>query len=361
MPDTAAMPSSVWRAIWRDVASQSLPSYFGSPSGDLEFRTALAQYLGRARHVFCTAEDIVVTSGALQALNLLAQAMLKPGDPVGFEEPGYLMARQALLGQGLRILPIPVDEDGLKVDALPRGPEAPPLVYVTPSHQYPLGGRLSIARRMALLGWASENGRIIVEDDYDSEFRFDAPPLPALAGLDHAGRVVYIGTFSKIFMPSLRVGYLVTSNVELRQHIEHIRWLTDLHAAWPSQRALLSFIAGGHMDRHVLRMRRLYARKRALLNEILAPLAPIARLRGMEAGLHAYLELSEGLDSSDIAARLYERGVIVVPIDNFYFGKPDRTGLVLGYGALSMQDLARGVSILKEVIELRAAEFVKRK
>jgi len=180
------------------------------------------------------------------------------------EEPGYPAARHILLARGARIVPVPIDDDGLQVKQLPHGASAPLLVYTTPSHQYPLATRLSVARRLALLTWAQTNGSLIVEDDYDSEFRFDTSPLPALASLDDAGRVAYIGTFSKVLTPALRVGYLVASPL-LRQHIEQLKYLTDEYAPWPFQQMLAAFIAHGHLNRHIRRMRQQYAQKQFTL------------------------------------------------------------------------------------------------
>jgi GntR family transcriptional regulator/MocR family aminotransferase len=356
-PDVTLLPASVWRAIWCGVGMQMPPDAYGPPAGDPELRAALAEYLKRARRLDCSPDDIVVTNGAMQALDLLARATLAPGDAVAFEEPGYLMARQALLAHGARIVPIPVDDDGIRVEALPRGPAAPGLVYVTPSHQYPLGARLSVGRRIALLEWAAHHDSLIIEDDYDSEFRFGAPPLPTLAelaGLDHPAPVVYVGTFSKILTPALRIGYLVTPRPELRQRVERLKSISDFHVSWPVQRALFELISRGHLERHVRRMRRRYAEKRALLDRSLASLAPIARLRGMDAGLHVYLELRDVLDPAAIVHETSRHGVRVLPLDVFYHGPPDRRGLVLGYGGLVPEEIVRGAGVLRAAIARQA-------
>jgi GntR family transcriptional regulator/MocR family aminotransferase len=208
------------------------------------------------------------------------------------------------------------------------------MVYVTPSHQFPLGSRLSIARRLALLEWAHTSDSLIIEDDYDSEFRYDAPPLPTLAGLDRAGRVAYLGTFSKVLTPTLRLGYLLAPPA-LREEIERLKqraYLSNYAASWPVQRALAWLLAEGHLERHIRRMRRLYAQKRALMGKILAPLSHLAHLRGLEAGLHAYLALHADLDPQQIIAGARERKVIVTTLDAYYLGTPDRKGLLLGYG-----------------------------
>jgi GntR family transcriptional regulator/MocR family aminotransferase len=208
-PSLSSLPPRLWREAWRTVTSRLPPNSYGPEQGNLALRSALAAYLGRSRGLACTPEDIIITAGATHALDLIMRATLSTGDCVGFEEPGYPAARQIVLARGGRILPIPVDDDGIQVEHLPQGDAAPLLIYTTPSHQYPLGTRLSVSRRLALLTWAQTNDSLIIEDDYDSEFRFDASPLPALASLDEAGQVAYIGTFSKVLTPALRIGYLV--------------------------------------------------------------------------------------------------------------------------------------------------------
>jgi GntR family transcriptional regulator / MocR family aminotransferase len=280
---------------------------------------------------------------------LIAHATLAPGDAVGMEEPGYPEARETFLAHGARIVPIPVDDDGLRVDALPTGPDAPLLVYVTPSHQYPLGARLPVSRRMALLAWAAAHDGLIIEDDYDSEFRFDAPPLPALAGLDDAGNVAYIGTFSKVLTPSLRAGYLVAP-LPLRERIAGLTPETARQTPWPVQRALTHFLASGDLERHIRRMRRHYAAQRAALRDALAPVAPLAQLQGLEAGLHAYLALRPDLDPETVIARAAARSVVVYPLAPYYLGEPDRNGVLLGYGGLALDDVARGARLLAAVI-----------
>jgi GntR family transcriptional regulator/MocR family aminotransferase len=354
-PSIASLPPRVWREAWRAVMSQFPPNSYGPPAGDPALREALAAYLGRSRGLACTPEDIFITAGATHALDLIARATLSVGDAVGLEEPGYPAARHSFLARGGRLVPVPIDEDGLQVEWLPQGAAAPLLVYTTPSHQYPLATRLSVARRLALLTWAETNESLIVEDDYDSEFRFDAAPLPALASLDSAGRVAYIGTFSKVLTPALRVGYLVAPPL-LRQRIEQLQYLTDEYVSWPLQQMLAAFIANGHLDRHIRRMRQQYAQKRQTLAHTLAPLAPLAQLRGLEAGLHAYLELRSDLNATFVATLARQRGVQVTPLDAYYVGTPDRSGVLLGYGNLDMPEIIQGATVLREVIEQVAAQ-----
>ncbi|MGI8855858.1 MAG: PLP-dependent aminotransferase family protein [Thermomicrobiales bacterium] len=349
-PTIAPLPLSVWRGAWRDVLGTLPSATYGPAAGDPALRAAIAAYLGRARGIACGPDDVIVTAGAVQALESIARATLAPGDAVGMEEPGYPEARAVFLSRGARIVPIPVDDDGLRVDALPTGPDAPLLVYVTPSHQYPLGARLPVSRRMALLAWAAVHDSLIIEDDYDSEFRFDAPPLPALAGLDDAGRVAYIGTFSKVLTPSLRAGYLVAP-LPLRERIAGLTPETARQTPWPIQRALTHFLLSGDLERHIRRMRRHYAAQRAALHDALAPIAPLAHLQGLEAGLHAYLALRPDLDPASIIARAAARGVTVYSLAPYYLGEPDRNGILLGYGGLTHDAVIRGARALAEAIE----------
>jgi GntR family transcriptional regulator/MocR family aminotransferase len=348
-PTIAPLPLAVWRGAWRDALGTLPSATYGPVAGEPALRAAIAAYLGRARGIVCGPEDVLVTAGAAQALELIARAALTPGDAVGMEEPGYPEARETFLARGARIVPTPVDDDGLCVDALPTGPDAPLLVYVTPSHQYPLGARLPVSRRMALLAWAAAHDSLIIEDDYDSEFRFDAPPLPALAGLDDAGNVAYIGTFSKVLTPSLRAGYLVAPP-PLRERIAALTPESGHLSPWPVQRALTHFLASGDLERHIRRMRRYYAAQRTALRDALAPVAPLAQLQGLEAGLHAYLALRPGLDPAAVIARAAAHGVIIYPLAPYYYGEPDRNGIVLGYGGLSLDDVVRGARVLAEAI-----------
>ncbi len=342
-------PPATWRAFWHSVGNTPAATGPGPGAGDPALRRAIARYLGRARGIACSAEDVIVTSGASQAIDLVVRAIIQPGDRVGYEEPGYPSVRGLFVAAGARLVPVPVDENGLVVERIPAAQPAPLVVVVTPSHQYPLGVRMSVGRRLALLAWAEEHDALVLEDDYDSEYRFDAPPLPALAGLGGARRVVYAGTFSKVLAPALRVGYLVVPPA-LRERTERLIRLGDYHPPLPIQEALATFIEAGQLDRHIRRMRRTYAEKRVALRAAMEPLRPGAELIGLEAGLHACLIFRDASDPDAVAARARERGVIVSTLDNYYLGLPDRRGLVLGYGGLDVSEITEGGAILCEVI-----------
>ncbi len=365
VPALDLLPPEVWRRIWRTATDALPPNRYAEPAGDPALREALARWVGRTRGVACGPDDIVITTGAAQALDLLARATLVPGAAVAFEEPGYYSGRNILLAHGARIVPIPVDADGLRVAELPTGAAAPPLVCVTPSHQYPLGGRLPVARRLALLEWAQTHDSLIVEDDYDSEFRFDAPPLPALLSLDRAGQVAYIGTFAKSLTPTLRIGYVIAPP-PLRERLVALKEILDRHTSWPVQRAILALLADGHLERHIRRARRHYAESRAILRAALRPVIdvanPPARLLGLDAGLHACLELATPHLAAQIAARARSRGVLVGTLGAYYHGAPTREGLMLGYGGLTHEQLRRGGAILAAAIgvtDIRRANHQK--
>lgn len=348
-PEVAPLSDEAWKRAWRRVASEILPGEYAPAAGDSELRAQIAAYLTRSRSLPCTAQDIVITSGTIQGLHLVARATLAAGDTVAFEEPGYRLARQVFQERGAAVLPVAVDGDGLCVSDLPETGALPTLVYTTPSHQFPLGSRFSLPRRAALIAWARKHDVLLIEDDYDGEFRYDAPPLPALAALDPS-RVVYFGTFSKVLSPALRVGYLVAPSA-LRSLVTELKSLTDYHTSWPVQRALVHFMASGDLDRHLRRMRRTYARKRAALVRALSGLGGLARVRGLDAGFHVYLELDRTLDAQGVADRAARRDVIVRPLAPFYVGPTQINGLLLGYGGLTLEQIKAGAGILIELLQ----------
>ncbi|ACO48047.1 PLP-dependent aminotransferase family protein [Deinococcus deserti] len=352
-PAVAPLSDEAWKRAWRRVSEESLPGAYAQAAGDPELRAEIAAYLHRSRGVPCGPDDVVITSGAIQGLHLVARAVLAPGDVAAFEEPGYRLARQVLRERGARILPVPVDGDGLRVSELPVGAEAPTLVYTTPSHQFPLGSRLSLPRRRALLDWAQAHDSLIVEDDYDGEFRYDTAPLPALAALDPS-RVVYLGTFSKVLSPALRVGYVVAPPV-LRERLEALKTIADYHTSWPVQRALAIFLRAGDLERHLARMRRVYARKRAALVRELEGARDVARVGGLEAGFHVHLDLDARLNAEEVARQSAARGVNVSLLAPFYVAQNAPGGLLLGYGGLEIEQIRQGARVLVEVMNHQAA------
>ena len=351
-PSLAELDLIAWRTVWREVNQHPPFGDYADPAGDVGLREALAEYLHRARGLRCDADDIIVTTGIMQSAHLIARATLGTRDHIAFEEPGYGLIRQVFQELGAGIVPIPVDEDGLRVNQLPTGKSAPLLVYCTPSHQYPLGSRLSVPRRVTLLEWARTHGSLILEDDYDGEFRFETAPLPALAALG-PDCTAYMGTFSKTLAPSLRVGFLVAPS-GLREPVLKLKTLSDYHTSTPMQQALARFIIAGHFERHIRRMRRVYAQKRETLVQALEPIQEIAPLRGLEAGLHVFLELPKTVDADRVARLTRSRGVLVRTLESFHHGPATTNGLLLGYGGLTLEQIQRGANeIVRAVRQAR--------
>jgi GntR family transcriptional regulator/MocR family aminotransferase len=337
---------AMWRRAWRS-AGADLPVTPLDPQGSADLRGALVGYLRRSRGISCTADQVLVTRGVAGSLGLIAAALLRPGDRVGVEEPGYPTARTVFAAHGLRPVPCPVDEGGLVVDALPDGLR---LVYTTPAHQYPLGARLSVPRRQALVSWARATGALIVEDDYDGEFRYDVAPLPALFGLDPEV-VVYLGTTTKTLTPTLRAGWLIARPGLVARLAGTAAGLGEW-AAGPAQRAVFTLITTGDLERHIRRMRHDYARRRAAMVAALGGVAA-GRLSGDEAGMHMVLETSE--PAGLVAAAALDRGVAVNTLERYYAGPVTRNGLVLGYGGAALPDVVRGCEILAGIVADPAA------
>lgn len=345
-PSTRELNTKQWRRVWRK-AGETLADDYGEPIGELVLRQAIAAYVRRSRGLLCTPDEVLVTTGVVQSVDVISRALLKPGDKVAFEEPGYPLTRQIFRQHGARLEYVPIDDDGLQVESLPASAV---LLYCTPSHHYPLGGRLPIPRRLALLEWATKHGVLVLEDDYDSEFRYDAPPLPALASLNRS-QVIYLGTFSKVLSPALRVGYIIAPR-EVLEHLRPYKQLADYHTSTPLQRALAEFVKAGYLEQHVKKMRRVYAHKRLVLAEKLQGVQNVARLVGIEAGLHVLLELNS-IDTDKVAARALKQGVKVNTLHAYYAKDVLRNGLLLGYGGLSENQLVKGLEILSALLSSR--------
>lgn len=290
LPAVQDFPQSLWaRLLARRAGSVSVRTLgYGRSLGFEPLRHAVAGYVNRARGVNATADRVVIVSGAQQAFDLIARLFIDPGDRVVVEEPGYQAARQAFVAAGARPVPVPVDASGIDVSRLPRRDRVR-LAYVTPSHQFPLGGILPLARRLELLQWAGAVGAHVVEDDYESEFRYGGNPVEAVQGLDLDGRVLYVGTFSKVLYPSLRIGYLVVPE-SLVGPIAGLKFLTDGHAPTLEQEVLTDFITAGHFERHLRRARARNAARRAVpLEALKEALGDEATVSGENAGLHVVL------------------------------------------------------------------------
>jgi GntR family transcriptional regulator / MocR family aminotransferase len=338
-------PWDTWQRLvarrWRLPAADLL--VYGDPAGYLPLREAIAAHVGAARAVRCDAGQVIVVSGAQQALDLTAHVLLDPDEVAWVEDPCYAGARGALRGAGLRLVAVPVDADGLDVaEGVRRCPGAR-LAYVTPSHQYPLGVTLSLSRRLALLDWARRADAWVVEDDYDSEFRYAGRPLAALQGLDQDGRVIYVGTFSKALFPSLRLGYLVVPP-DLAAAFTAARAVADRHAPTLMQAVVADFLAEGHFVRHVRRMRTLYAqRQEALVLAAGRELGGLLEVKPCETGMHLPGWLPDGVDDQGAWQRVAAAGLETSAVSAYRLEPGGRGALLLGYAAFEPRQLRDGV------------------
>lgn len=349
-PALDAFPYELWsRLIARQARRMPTSAFtYQDAAGYYPLREAIAAHITVSRRVHCTAEQIIIVSGSQGALHLAARLLINPGDAVWLEDPGYPGARGTFLGAGAQIVPVPVDRAGLVIEAgLARAPQAR-LVYLTPSHQFPLGVTMSLARRLALLDWAGQTGAYLLEDDYDSEYRFTGRPLAALQGLDETNRVIYIGTFSKVLFPALRLGYLILPPPLVEAFLA-VRRLIDIHPPLLEQAVLTDFIVEGHFTRHLRRMRTLYAERRAALLEAVRPL-PL-EIDSPEAGIHCIGWLPEGMDDLALVHRAAAHGLDLSPVSQFSLEPLPRPGLLLGYGGYPVPQIKEGVRRLAVVLQ----------
>lgn len=347
---TKDFPAMGWRRAYV-AALMSAPSrlYYSPPEGDASLRCALQGYLGRTRGLQCAAEQIVIVHGSQQAIDLCARVLLDEDDSFAFEDPGYPMARRCFSATGARPLPVPVDAYGLDTERLPRGGRIR-LVYVTPSHQFPLGGTLSTERRQALLSWARRQRAWVIEDDYDSEFRYGQLPIDPLKAIDSEGRVIYIGTASKALSPQMRLGYLVLPP-SLVGAFREAKRLTDRHAPVLEQRVLASLIDSGAYERHVRRLKRENERRRTALLEAIARWMPEAtQVEGTAAGLHivVWLPWLPASEEPTVIAAARRHGVGVHAVSGLFAGARKRppiasAGFVVGYASLEVTEIELGV------------------
>ena len=352
LPALDQFPVDVWSKLvvrYCRRQSRSMMAY-GDAKGYLPFREAIAGYLSTVRGVRCQPSQVLVTTGSQQGLHISAQVLLNPGDRLLFEEPGYPGARQAFTTAGAQLVPIEVDQDSISVTGIIRRGRNARAVYVTPSHQYPLGMTMSAARRMLLLNWAARSGAWIIEDDYDSEYRFESHPIASLQGLDTNGRVIYVGTFSKVMFPALRLGYIVVPT-DLVPAFSAARDAADIFSATLYQAALTDFIREGHFARHIRRMRVLYmARRQALVDAIRSQMAEMLEVVGSQAGMHLVGLLPHGTDDVAVSREAARRGISAMPLSVCFLKKPARGGLILGYGGTSNQQIRDGVHKLRMTI-----------
>jgi len=357
-PALDEFPSQEWRRLTLKhyrAKDRSMLNYAGESLGYEPLREAIAGYLRYARAVKCGADQVVIVNGAQQALDLIAKLLINRGDQIAIENPGYLGARRVFLAHGAELLPAPVDESGIVIDALTsKSKSRLKLVYVTPSHQYPTGVTLTLPRRLDLLCWAEKTGAMIVEDDYDSEFRFGSRPIPSLQGLANGDSVIYVGTFSKMLFPALRVGYLVASPI-LARVFARAKWLTDLQTPAIEQRVLADFINEGHLERHLRRMRTLYDnRRQTLVRALETHFGDRVTILGENAGMSLMIRLRSGLDDDEIERRALNSGVGLISARLYYLGEecPDNMGeFPLNYAGLSERRIREGVRRLAKILK----------
>ncbi|GGP24184.1 MocR-like pyridoxine biosynthesis transcription factor PdxR [Silvimonas amylolytica] len=346
--DKSRFPFEPWRRCLNHAQRQQARgrAAYHDPAGEQELRLGISRYLAFNRAVTSNWQDVIVTHGAQQALDLLARVTLNPGDVVAMEEPGYPPARACFTAAGAKVISVPVDAEGLRVDLLPKEAR---LVYVTPSHQFPLGMPLSLDRRLALLEWAQNTGAAIVEDDYDGEFRFDGRPLESLKCLDRFGLVAYVGTFSKTMFPELRVGYIVPP-LSLSAALLKAKQIVDWHSSTFTQAAIARFILDGDFAKHLRRIYKQYeARRDVLLKHLNGPLAAWLVPVIPAAGIHLTAVLKQGLTEASVISAAREQGVGLYGISSFYADTEPRQGLLFGYGGISEEEIEIALNKLADV------------
>ncbi|MEH2540357.1 GntR family transcriptional regulator/MocR family aminotransferase [Bradyrhizobium sp. AZCC 1708] len=357
IPDASLFPHQTWRRVVARAlhSHEMVAGVYEKSAGNWDLRAAIARHIGISRSVSGSPDDVIVTNGTQQALDIVARVLLEPGDVVAVEKPGYRPPKDLFKALGARVIGVPVDSEGLVVEALPAEAR---VVYVTPSHQFPLGMAMSLPRRRALLAWAERHNAVVVEDDYDSEFRFGGRPLEPLQTLDTTGRVVYVGTFSKTLLPTLRLAFMVVPP-SLREAAYKAKFVTDWHTATMAQSALAQFIDEGAFARHIRKVSRIYSERHQMLTAgIKRNFGEYLDLVPSTTGLHiaAYARTASVDDIDAIASRAFDLGVAIrsFPLE----GEP-QAGIMLGYGAIDTARIAEGLRRLRRCFDERASRRSK--
>ena len=351
LPAVDEFPLALWSRIIARCCrkTKSADLNYTEPQGSFAFRCTIAEYLRNFRAVKCEPEQIFIVSGSQQGLQLIAHVLLNEGDPVCMEDPGYPGARSAFLAVGANVLTVPVDEEGLEVNKAIRLGHSPKLIYVTPSHQFPLGVTMSLGRRLSLLDWAEKTPGRVIEDDYDSEFRFVSRPLSSLQGLSPE-RVIYVGTFSKAMFPSLRLGYVILPK-ELVPAFSDSRRSNDFCPPFLTQAAMNEFIVGGHFARHLRRMRVLYAeRQSAMLAALRREFGDLVQISNTDTGMDLVLWLPKPISDIEASERASKAGVLTMPMSFFYSTSAKGGGLFLGFGAINESEIKDGAKNLSRAL-----------
>ncbi|MGB7088228.1 MAG: PLP-dependent aminotransferase family protein [Phormidesmis sp.] len=386
LPDMSLFPIQQWRRLLsrQHSASTEWMDYSAAPTGHAPLREQIARYISQVRAVRCTPEQILITNGTQQALDLAVRVLINPGEAIAIENPGYLSGRRIFRAGGASLLPVAVDAEGIKIE----GPDGlvqmaanqplkrmPKLVYVTPSHQFPTGVLMSLSRRLALLQWAQQNNALIIEDDYDSEFRYSGRPIPALQGLDTSDRVLYMGTFSKLMFPGLRIGYVVLP-VPLIPLFQRAKWLCDRQGALIDHFALADFIGEGHLAKHIRRMRTVYEGRRQVLVSELKNISENAKtlnggmrqsaeILGDEAGLHVVARLPSQKSVPNVIEQARVQGVSLFSTRPYYWHpphspedqphdvpplKPVNSEFIFGFGAINEAEIKTAIARIQPLL-----------
>ncbi len=349
IPDLNNFPFVLWSKLLSNVINELSPKEFGysSAAGFKPLRVAIANHIRVSRSVNCEPEQIIITGGSQQGIDLICRVLLERGDNVGFEDPGYPGARDIILAAGMNLIPLQMDNEGLTYQNIKKKCN---LIYTTPSHQYPLGITMSLQRRLELIDFASSKNIWILEDDYDSEYRYDGHPISSLQGIDEYGCVIYMGTFSKVMFPGLRIGYLVVPDSLIDSFIA-AKLLSDRNSPIFEQAALCKFISDGHFGRHLRKMRLLYEqRKKFFFDSVEEHLSPHLTLHKTETGLHTFAWLKRIRSDKKIAKHFFENGVITPALSDYSIKNKLKPGLVLGYAAYSEKQIMSSVNKMRGLL-----------
>lgn len=354
IPSVNDFPFDIWLKIFnktmRKFSAHQLSKIDGT--GYEPLKEAIAVYLQTYRAVNCTPDQIFIVNGSQQGLFLISRVLMKEKDNALLEDPFYFGVNDVVRSANVNIIPVPVDEEGIQIDyAIKNYPDAN-FIYTTPSHQYPLGPTMSTSRRLKLLEFACKNNIYVIEDDYDGEFRYSGSPLPSLQGMDKWGRVIYIGTFSKILFPGLRLGYLVLPSIDLVDLFAAERALIDRQSPILEQIILAEFLEEGHFTRHIRKMRILYKeRQDFLINEISKELGDMITIQPSPSGMHVLAWLPEYLDDKKVSQYLIGNNLITYPLSNFVLKYKRKPALILGYTAFNNEEIKQGVNIFKDSLK----------
>ncbi len=354
VPDLNEFPIKTWLKI-NNQTTQKISSVelgYGDAAGYKPLREEIASYLRIFRAVNCSAEQIVIVNGSQQGLDLVMRVLLNLGDAVWLEDPGYFGARASMLFAGATIFPSPLDGEGLNIEYSSNKYPVPKLIYTTPSHQFPLGLTMSAARRIQVLQYASKNNCWIIEDDYDSEFRYSGNPLPSLQGMDKNNCVLYLGTFSKVLFPGLRLGYLVLPDPEMVKIFVSAKSMMDRQSPAFEQIITSRFLKEGHFTKHIRRMRTSYKeRQEFLISELEKELGDVIKVKTSDAGMHLIVWLPEDFNDVEIAKKAKENDLLVYPVSEYVLKFRQKPGLLLGYTAFDKAKLKTGVQKLKKILK----------